>query len=111
MALVPEELAFLQPSAEEMAMIRPDLSPSVTVGIDLRTLDIADRTWVTGFDLTWQGKLTQSQQQALEQRQADPWFRGARTAPYDPEQSDLLAANLARDLAHASPHWREEGRR
>ncbi len=70
--------------------------------IDLRTLDIADRTWVTGFDLTWQGKLTQSQQQALEQRQADPWFRGARTAPYDPEQSDLLAANLARDLACAS---------
>ncbi|MDJ0907387.1 MAG: hypothetical protein QNI96_15325 [Woeseiaceae bacterium] len=70
--------------------------------IDLRTLDIADRTWVTGFDLTWQGALTQSQQTALEQRQADPWFRGARTAPYDPEQSDLLAANLARDLACAS---------
>jgi hypothetical protein len=70
--------------------------------IDLRTLDIADRTWVTGFDLTWQGRLTQSQQQALEEQQSDPWFRGARSAPYDPEQSDLLAASLARDLACAS---------
>jgi hypothetical protein len=70
--------------------------------IDLRTLDIADRTWVTGFDLTWQGRLTQSQQQALDQPQEDPWFMGARTAPYDPEQTDLLAANLARDLACAS---------
>lgn len=70
--------------------------------IDLRTLDIADRTWVTGFDLTWQGQLTQSQQQALEEQQSDPWFRGARTAPYDAEQSDLLAARLARDLACAS---------
>ena len=70
--------------------------------IDLRTLDVEDRTWVTGFDLTWQGKLTQSQQDALEQPQADPWFRGARAAPYDKEQSDLLAADLARDLACAS---------
>ena len=70
--------------------------------IDLRTLDIADRTWVTGFDLTWQGQLTQSQLQALQQQRMDPWFRGARAAPYDPEQSDLLAANLARDLACAS---------
>ena len=70
--------------------------------IDLRTLDVEDRTWVTGFDLTWQGSLTQSQQDALEQQQVDPWFRGARAAPYDTEQSDLLAADLARDLACAS---------
>ena len=70
--------------------------------IDLRTLDIADRSWVTGFDLTWQGALTQSQRQALDTQRADPWFRGARTAPYETEQSDLLAADLARDLACAS---------
>ncbi|MDJ0907325.1 MAG: hypothetical protein QNI96_15010, partial [Woeseiaceae bacterium] len=70
--------------------------------IDLRTLDVEDRTWVTGFDLTWQGALTESQQNALRRPQADPWFRGARAAPYDTEQSDLLAADLARDLACAS---------
>lgn len=72
------------------------------VRIDLRTLDIADRTWVTGFDLTWQGSLTQSQRTAMDTLQADPWFRGARAAPYEAEQSDLLAADLARDLACAS---------
>ncbi len=70
--------------------------------IDLRTLDIEDQTWVTGFDLTWQGSLTQSQQDALEQPQVDPWFRGDRAAPYDTQQSDLLAADLARELACAS---------
>ncbi len=70
--------------------------------IDLRTLDIADRTWVTGFDLTWQGNLTQSQRTAMDTLQTDPWFRGARAAPYEVEQSDLLAADLARDLACAS---------
>jgi len=38
MALVPGELSFLQPTDEEMEAIRPDLSPNVTVGLDLRTL-------------------------------------------------------------------------
>ena len=70
--------------------------------IDLRTLDVADKSWVTGFDLTWQGRLSQSQLQALDQRATDPWFRGARLAPYDEDQADLLAADLARDLACAS---------
>lgn len=70
--------------------------------IDLRTLDVADKSWVTGFDLTWQGRLSQSQLQDLEKQRTDPWFRGARAAPYDDDQADLLAADLARDLACAS---------
>lgn len=70
--------------------------------IDLRTLDVADKSWVTGFDLTWQGRLSQSQLQDLDTQRADPWFRGARSAPYSDDQADLLAADLARDLACAS---------
>lgn len=67
--------------------------------IDLRTLDVADRIWVTGFDLTWEGPLSHSQLQDLETHATDPWFRGARTAPYDEAQADLLAAMVAHDLA------------
>lgn len=67
--------------------------------IDLRTLDVADQTWVTGFDLTWQGALSESQENELDEPRVDPWFRGARLAPYDPAQADVLAAELAQDLA------------
>jgi hypothetical protein len=38
MALIPEELSFLQMEPEELEQIRPDLSPAVTVGLDLRSL-------------------------------------------------------------------------
>jgi hypothetical protein len=38
MALVPEELSFLQMEPEEVANIRPDVSPAITVGLDLRSL-------------------------------------------------------------------------
>lgn len=67
--------------------------------IDLRTLDIADQSWVTGFDLTWQGQLSQTQLNQLDQDVADPWFRGARAAPYEEMQADVLAANIAHQLA------------
>lgn len=38
MALIPEELSFNRMDPEELATIRPDLSPAVTVGLDLRSL-------------------------------------------------------------------------
>lgn len=38
MALVPEELSFLQLEPDEVARIRPDLSSAVTIGLDLRNL-------------------------------------------------------------------------
>ncbi len=38
MALVPEELSFLQMEPEELEAIRPDLSPAITAGVDLRSL-------------------------------------------------------------------------
>ena len=36
--LIPEELSFLKLEPEELAAIRPDLSPAVTAGLDLRSL-------------------------------------------------------------------------
>jgi hypothetical protein len=38
MALIPEELSFLQKDPAEVAAIRPDLGPAVTAGLDLRSL-------------------------------------------------------------------------
>ena len=67
--------------------------------IDLRTLDLTDRTWVTGFDLTWQGQFSQSQLQEYEASAPDPWFRGARAAPFEEGHADLLASKVARELA------------
>lgn len=57
MALVPGELSFLQPTDEEMESIRPDLSPNVTVGIDLRTL-VYQGEGGEGGQLDMQGDVT-----------------------------------------------------
>ena len=38
MALIPQELSFLQMEPEEMETIRPDISPTITLGMDLRSL-------------------------------------------------------------------------
>lgn len=70
--------------------------------IDLRTLDLSDRTWVTGLELTWQGALTNRQQRAFETVAVDPYFEGRRTAPFDVTETDILARKLARELACAS---------
>jgi len=72
------------------------------VRIDLRTLDLEDRTWVTGLDFTWQGTLTPEQLKLMDDSRSDPYFRGHRTAPYDESETDILAASLARELACAS---------
>ena len=55
-ALVPEELSFLKMEPEETAAIRPDLSPAVTVGLDLRSLFYAGEDDRSG-QLDMQGDL------------------------------------------------------
>jgi len=67
--------------------------------INLRTLDLSDYSWVTGLDFTWKGDLSSGQMQLLETPEADPFFRGQRSTPYAESQADMLAAQLARDLA------------
>ncbi len=64
----------------------------------VRALDKAERTWVSGFGLSWQGALRPSERRALVETRSDPAFLGSREVPYSLDQSDLMAAELARKL-------------
>ena len=69
--------------------------------VDLRALDLEDRSWATGFAMSWQGTLSRSDRSALQRVAADPSFRGQRAVPFSDAQPDLLAAYLAHDLGCA----------
>ncbi len=56
-ALIPEELAFERLAPERTAAIRPDLSPTVAVGLDLRSL-IHEGEGDRGGQLDMQGDVT-----------------------------------------------------
>ncbi len=68
------------------------------VFIELRAVDLEDRSIVPGFGKTWQGHLSSRQFHEYRRMELDPTFRGEREVPYDESQSDLLAAHLAHDL-------------
>ena len=72
-----------------------------TYAVNVRALDLEDRTWVTGFGRRWQGKLSTSQRQAMRQQRVDETFLGARDVPFTLGQTDLLAAHLAHQLSCA----------
>ena len=67
--------------------------------VNVRALDLEDRTWVAGFGKRWQGKLGVSQRQAMRQKRVDDTFIGARDVPYTTAQTDLLASHLAHQLS------------
>lgn len=67
--------------------------------VNVRALDLEDRTWVTGFGRRWQGNLSTSQRQAMRQERVDQTFLGAREVPFMLSQTDLLAAHLAHKLS------------
>ena len=67
--------------------------------VNVRALDLEDRTWVTGFGKRWQGRLNTSQRQALRLQRTDATFLGAREVPFTTAQTDLLASQLAHQLA------------
>ena len=69
--------------------------------VNVRALDLNDRTWVTGFGRRWQGTLGTTQRQALRQQRVDTTFLGVREVPFTEDQTDLLAAHLARELTCA----------
>ena len=56
-ALIPEELSFQQLEPEQTAAIRPDLSPTVAVGLDLRSL-VYEGEGDRGGQLDMQGDVT-----------------------------------------------------
>jgi hypothetical protein len=71
---------------------------SGSLHVEVRALDIEDKTWVSGFSRSWRGPLSTPQRRLLRQPETDLSFRGHRGAPYEESQTDLLAAHLAHDL-------------
>jgi len=69
-----------------------------TISVQVRALDIDEHNWVAGFSRTWRGPLSASQRRELRTIRSDPAFRGARNAPYDVSETDLMAAHLAYEL-------------
>lgn len=76
--------------------------------VNVRALDLEDRTWVTGFGKQWAGRLSTIQRQAMRQQSIDPTFLGARDVPFTLEQTDLLASHLAHQLSCTLKQQMEE---
>ena len=76
-----------------------DFSPwNGTLEVSLRALDLIEKNWVSGFQLSWRGVPSRSQRQALARRQSDDTIRGHRLSPLKQTEPDLLAAQLAQSL-------------
>ena len=69
--------------------------------VDLRALDLEDRSWVAGFARSWQGTLSTTERRAFQHMASDSSFLGQRSVPFSDTQPDLLAAYLAHDLGCA----------
>lgn len=67
----------------------------------VRALDVEEQNWIPGFGARWTGKLTASEARAFRQPESDSGWLGQRTVPFEETQSDLLAAQIARDLGCA----------
>lgn len=67
--------------------------------VKVRTLNLAERKWVSGFGRNWQGKPTRQQIEALAREHPDEYLRGLRPLPFSDRQPDMLAAYLARNLS------------
>jgi hypothetical protein len=68
------------------------------LAIDVRALDVEDRSVVPGFSKAWKGPISSRQYREFSRVETDLTFRGERAAPYEESQIDLLAAHLAHDL-------------
>ncbi len=68
------------------------------LAVEIRALDVEDRTVVAGFSKSWKGPLSSRQYREFRREETDATFRGEREAPYEESQTDLLAAHLAHDL-------------
>ena len=67
--------------------------------VKVRSLNLAEQKWVSGFGRSWEGKPTAAQLAALNRAQPDEYLRGQRPLPFSNRQPDLLAAYLARNLS------------
>jgi hypothetical protein len=66
--------------------------------VDVRVLDLAEDTWISGFARSWEGRLTRSERLAAHRRTTLESLRGARGLPFEARQADVLAGRLAQGL-------------
>jgi hypothetical protein len=78
--------------------IEVDMVESGRIAVELRALDVEDRTAVAGFSKSWRGPISSRQYREFRRIETDLTFRGEREVPYEDSQTDLLAAHLAHDL-------------
>ena len=69
--------------------------------VDLRALDLEERSWVAGFSRSWKGSFSLSEYRTYRHIERDKSFLGQRTVPFRVTQPDLLAAYLAHELGCA----------
>lgn len=67
--------------------------------VQVRVLDLDDRSWVAGFSRSWNGRLTSTERRRLGERHELEWLRGQRSLPFASGQPDLLASRIAASLA------------
>jgi len=77
--------------------IETNLVDSGLLAVEVRALDVEDRTVVAG---SWKGPISSRQYREFRRIETDLTFRGEREAPYEDSQTDLLAAHLAHDLGN-----------
>jgi len=78
--------------------VEMNLDGSGLLAVEIRALDVEDRTVVAGFSKSWKGPISSRQYRDFRRIETDLTFRGEREAPYEASQTDLLAAHLAHDL-------------
>jgi len=78
--------------------VEMNLVESGILAVEVRALDVEDRTVVAGFSKSWQGPVSSRHYREFRRLESDPTFRGEREVPYEDSQTDLLAAHLAHDL-------------
>ena len=67
--------------------------------ISVRALDVKGKEWVSGFGMSWQGRLTAAETESLKRSRHDEALRGLRVLPFDQGQTDLAADYLANNLS------------
>lgn len=67
--------------------------------VRIRALDIAEKKWVTGFGISWQGQPSSMQKKALLKKTPDNCLLGLRPLPFNGRQADLLAASISGNLS------------
>lgn len=67
--------------------------------VSIRALDKSEKQWLSGFGMSWQGKLGADELAALSRLSVDESLRGLRTLPFSTQQTDMAADYLANNIS------------